>query len=235
MNETRREELRRSLRAVQRRIADAAVSVNRSPDDVTLIVVTKTFPASDVRLLASLGVHDIGESRHQEALAKSAQCSDLPLRWHFVGRLQSNKAAAVVDYASVVHSVDRPALVSKLAAGAARSGRRVVDCLIQVSLHGDDGHQRGGASVGEVDRLADSVAAADELVVRGVMAVAPLGKDPAPAFERLAEISQRLRRSHPAARWVSAGMSDDFEAAVAHGATHVRVGGAVLGARPLLG
>jgi PLP dependent protein len=234
MNDTRRDELRRSLRAVRRRIADAAVLADRSPEDVTLIVVTKTFPASDVRLLDSLGVRDIGESRHQEALAKSEECSDLPLTWHFVGRLQSNKAAAVARYASAVHSVDRLALVGKLAAGATRSGRRV-DCLIQVNLHGDQGRRGGGASVSEVERLADSVQAADGLVLRGVMAVAPLGADPAGAFERLAEISQRLRRVHLGAGWVSAGMSDDFEAAVAHGATHVRVGGAVLGARPLLG
>jgi PLP dependent protein len=233
MNDTRREHLRRSIQVVRRRIADAAVSAGRSPDDVTLIVVTKTFPASDVRLLASLGVHDIGESRHQEALAKTEECSDLPLTWHFVGRLQSNKAAAVARYASAVHSLDRLALVSRLGAGAARSGRRV-DCLIQVNLRENHDHRGGGASLSEVDRLADSVAAQDGLVLRGVMAIAPLGADPVGAFEQLAEISQRVRRVHSTAGWVSAGMSDDFEAAVAHGATHVRVGGAVLGARPLL-
>jgi pyridoxal phosphate enzyme (YggS family) len=233
MNDYRVEQLRGALQSVQRRIAEAAQSARRSPDDVTLIVVTKTFPASDVRLLASLGVHDVGESRHQEALAKQEECSDLALSWHFVGRLQTNKAAAVARYASVVHSVDRLALVDKLADGATRSDRRV-GCLIQVNLHGDDGHGRGGARVGEVERLADSVASARGLILRGVMVVAPLGADPAAAFEQLAEVSQRLRRLHRQATWISAGMSGDLEAAVVNGATHVRVGGAVLGARPLL-
>ncbi|MEP6525979.1 MAG: YggS family pyridoxal phosphate-dependent enzyme [Nocardioidaceae bacterium] len=233
MTETRLEELRRELHSVHRRIGHAARSASRSPDDVTLIVVTKTFPTSDVRLLASLGVHDIGESRHQEAVVKKQECADLALRWHFVGRLQSNKAAAVARYASVVHSVDRLTLVGKLADGAARAGRRV-DCLIQVNLHGGDGRGLGGAGAGDLDRLADSIASAGGLALRGLMAVAPLGVDPTGAFERLSELSQRLRRLHGEATWISAGMSGDLEAAVVHGATHVRVGSAVLGARPLL-
>ena len=234
MNDARRAELRRSLNEVHHRIATAARSAGRTSDEVTLVVVTKTFPASDVRLLAALGVRDIGESRHQEALAKSQECSDLGLRWHFVGRLQSNKAAAVARYASTVHSVDRQSLVPKLAAGATRSDRQL-HCLVQVNLHGDSGHHLGGASASELERLADLVAAADGLVLRGVMAIAPLGADAAGAFEQLAEISQRLRSAHPRAEWISAGMSGDLEAAVAHGATHVRVGSAVLGTRALLG
>jgi PLP dependent protein len=234
MNDERREELRRSLNEVHNRIATAARSAGRSSDEVTLVVVTKTFPASDVRLLASLGIRDIGESRHQEALAKSQECSDLGLTWHFVGRLQSNKAAAVARYASTVHSVDRKSLVPKLAAGATRSDRQV-DCLVQVNLHGDSGHHLGGASTSEVERLADLVAAADGLVLRGVMAIAPLEADAAGAFAQLLQTSQRLRRAHPRADWISAGMSGDLEAAVAHSATHVRVGSAVLGARALLG
>ena len=234
MNDERREELRRSLDEVHNRIATAARSAGRSSDEVTLVVVTKTFPASDVRLLASLGVRDIGESRHQEALAKTQECSDLGLTWHFVGRLQSNKAAAVARYASTVHSVDRQSVVPKLAAGATRSDRQV-DCLVQVNLHGDSGHHLGGAGTSEVERLADLVAAADGLVLRGVMAIAPLEADAAGAFAQLVQTSQRLRRAHPRADWISAGMSGDLEAAVTHGATHVRVGSAVLGARALLG
>jgi pyridoxal phosphate enzyme (YggS family) len=233
MTETRLAELRRALLSVHHRIGHAARSAGRSPDDVTLIVVTKTFPTSDVRLLASLGVHDIGESRHQEAVVKQQECADLALRWHFVGRLQSNKASAVARYASVVHSLDRLTLVGKLADGAARSGRRV-DCLIQVNLHGDDGRGLGGARAGDLEGLADSIASADGLALRGLMAVAPLGAEPTGTFERLSELSQRLRRLHGEATWISAGMSADLEAAVVHGATHVRVGSAVLGARPLL-
>jgi pyridoxal phosphate enzyme (YggS family) len=233
MTETRLEELRRGLLSVRRRIADAAQSAGRAPDNVTLIVVTKTFPTSDVGLLASLGVHDVGESRHQEAVVKQQECADLALRWHFVGRLQSNKASAVAGYASVVHSVDRLTLVGKLGEGAARSGRRV-ECLIQVNLRGDNGREAGGASAGDLERLADSIASADGLDLRGLMTIAPLAADPTEAFERLAELSQRLRRLHREATWISAGMSGDLEAAVIHGATHVRVGSAVLGARPSL-
>jgi PLP dependent protein len=233
MTEIRLEELRRGLLSVRRRIADAAQSAGRAPDNVTLIVVTKTFPTSDVGLLASLGVQDVGESRHQEAVVKQQECADLALRWHFVGRLQSNKASAVARYASVVHSVDRLTLVGKLGEGAARSGQRV-ECLIQVNLHGDHGRGVGGAGAGDLERLADSIASADGLDLRGLMAIAPLAADPAEAFERLAELSHRLRRSHRGATWISAGMSGDLEAAVIHGATHVRVGSAVLGARPSL-
>jgi pyridoxal phosphate enzyme (YggS family) len=231
----RSEELACRLAAVEERIAAACAQAGRDRAELTLVVVTKTFPASDVRALAGLGVVDVGESRDQEAAPKAEACADLDLRWHFVGRLQTNKAASVARYADWVHSVDRERLVVALTKGAAHAGRRL-EVLLQVCLDTDpaEAGRRGGARPSDVPRLADAVAAADGLHLAGVMAVAPREGDPREAFERLAEISSRLRAAHPEAVAVSAGMSGDLEAAVACGATHLRVGSAVLGSRPPL-
>lgn len=228
---TRAEELRTNLAAVRARIADACRAAGRDPDEVGLVVVTKFFPADDVRLLAELGVTDVGENRHQEAEAKAAACADLPLRWHYIGGLQSNKAAAVARYADVVESVDRPSLVSRLARGAGERGRPV-DVLLQASLDPPGNEHRAGADPADLAGLARVVEDADGLELRGLMAVAPLGEDPDRAFARLASIHAGLLDEFPAAVLLSAGMSGDLEHAVKHGATHVRVGSAVLGSRP---
>ncbi|MFG2086106.1 MULTISPECIES: YggS family pyridoxal phosphate-dependent enzyme [unclassified Spirillospora] len=228
MTGERRAELAESIAGVRARIAAACAAAGRDEDEITLIAVTKTFPASDVRLLAGLGLTDVGENRDQEARPKAADCADLPLTWHFVGRLQTNKARAVAGYADVVHSVDRPRLVSALSDAAVRAGR-TLRCLVQVSL--DEAEGRGGASPADVPALADVIAEAGGLEFGGVMAVAPLGADPAPAFTRLAGIAESVRRNHPGARIVSAGMSGDLEQAIACGATHLRVGTALLGGR----
>jgi PLP dependent protein len=229
---SRQEELAANLAAVKQRIASACTEVGRSPDEVTLVVVTKFFPASDVRLLADLGVTDVGENRHQEAEAKVAECADLSVRWHFIGGLQSNKAAAVAAYSNVVESVDRPKVVAGLDRGA--HGRAdPLDCLVQVSLDPPEQHAgRSGVLPESVSSLADELARAGMLRLRGLMAVAPPDEDPRSAFERLAGIRERLLLDHPDATWLSAGMSGDLEAAISHGATHVRVGSAVLGSRP---
>jgi pyridoxal phosphate enzyme (YggS family) len=224
------DELRANLRAVRARITAACSAAGRDPAEVTLVAVTKTFPAEDVRLLAQLGVGDIGENRDQEARPKHAACADLSaLRWHFVGQLQTNKARSVAEYADVVHSVDRTALVDALAHAAERHGRSVT-ALVQVAL--DDDPRRGGAAATGVGALADAVAARPALRLGGVMAVAPLGLDPDVAFARLGEVAAVVRAAHPSAWMVSAGMSGDLEAAVRHGATHVRIGTALLGHRP---
>jgi pyridoxal phosphate enzyme (YggS family) len=230
---SRRDDLATGLETVRGRIADACSRCGRSPDEVTLTVVTKFFPASDVRLLAELGVRHVGENRHQEAQAKAAECADLDLVWHFIGGLQSNKATAVASYADVVESVDRPKLLRGLASGARDRGHEL-DVLVQVDLDpdGSAGSGRAGAAPADVPRIAERLVASDGLRLRGVMAVAPLGADPAPAFARLAEVAAGVRRLEPAATWVSAGMSADLEAAVESGATHVRIGSAVLGGRP---
>ncbi len=236
-DDDRRTQLVRGLAQVRERIERAAGSAGRDPGDVTVVVVTKTFPSSDVRLLAELGVRDVGENRDQEAAEKSRECAGLGLRWHFVGQLQTNKAASVATYADVVHSVDRLRLVDALQRGATRS-ERTLDVLLQVDLDeavGAAGHPgRGGADPAELLPLAAAVDSAPALRLRGLMAVAPLGADPVAAFDRLGGLAATLRAAHPGADWLSAGMSEDFEAAVAAGATHVRVGSAILGRRPAL-
>ena len=227
----RADEVAANLDVVRRRIATACTAAGRPEDDVSLVVVTKFFPASDVRLLAGLGVTDVGENRHQEAEAKVAECVDLGLRWHFIGGLQSNKAAAVASYADVVESVDRPKLVAPLARGAHSRGRDV-DVLLQVSLDPPGADNRSGVAPVDLPDLAQRVEEAGMLRLRGLMAVAPLGEDPDAAFARLADVRGSFVREHPHATALSAGMSGDLEAAIRHGATHVRVGSAVLGERP---
>ncbi|MFI9232090.1 YggS family pyridoxal phosphate-dependent enzyme [Streptomyces rimosus] len=240
----RRTELADNLAHVEERISTACAKAGRNRADVTLVVVTKTYPASDVRLLAELGVRHVAENRDQDAAPKAAECSDLPLDWHFVGQLQTNKVRSVVNYADVVQSVDRPKLVTALSKEAVRAGREL-GCLIQVALDAESGDnegqlgRRGGVTPAGVDALADAIAAAEGLRLDGLMTVAPLAGPyaghPRAAFERLMEISSGLRGNHPAANMVSAGMSADLDDAVAAGATHVRVGTAVLGVRPRLG
>jgi PLP dependent protein len=228
---SRHEAIAAGLDDVRRRIAAAATSAGRDADEITLVVVTKFFPASDVRILAALGVTDVGENRHPEAGDKLAECTDLGLRWHFIGGLQSNKAAVVASYADVVESVDRVKLVNALNRGA--HGRsHPVDVLLQVSLDPPGREGRSGAEAADLPALADAVEAAGMLRLRGLMAVAPLGEDPHPAFARLAATHQDFVFRWPGATWLSAGMSHDFEAAIEAGATHVRVGSAILGPRP---
>jgi PLP dependent protein len=227
----RADELAANLDVVRRRIATACTEVGRPADDVALVVVTKFFPASDVRLLADLGVTDVGENRHQEAEVKASECADLGLRWHFIGGLQSNKAAAVASYADVVESVDRAKLVGPLSRGAHARGHDV-DVLLQVSLDPPGSGHRSGADADDLADLGARVAEAGMLRLRGLMAVAPLGEEPDAAFARLAAIRADFLRDHPDATVLSAGMSGDLEAAVTHGATLVRVGSAVLGPRP---
>jgi PLP dependent protein len=230
--DSRAAQLAGNLAAVDARIAAACDAAGRDRSTVTLIAVTKTFPTSDIRLLHDLGVSDVGESRDQEAAPKAAACADLPLRWHFVGQLQTNKARSVASYAQVVHSVDRQRLVRALDAGAVAADRHL-DVFVQVSL--DDDPARGGVVQAQLTALADAVAQASRLRLLGLMAIAPFPGDPVRAFRRLAELANRIRADHPGARWLSAGMSADLEAAIAAGATHVRVGTGILGSRPVLG
>ncbi len=224
------EEVAQRLAAVRARIAAACEAAGRSPEEVALIAVTKTFPASDVAVLAGLGVRDIGENKDQEAAPKAAELAalGLPLRWHFVGQLQVNKCASVVRYADFVHSVDRERLVRALGSRARAAGR-VVTCLVQVAL--DDAPGRGGALPADVPALASAVSAEDGLLLGGVMAVAPLGEPGRPAFARLRQVADVIRSAHPGATMISAGMSADLDDAIAEGSTHVRVGTALLGSR----
>ncbi|GAA1475861.1 YggS family pyridoxal phosphate-dependent enzyme [Nocardioides aestuarii] len=229
---TRRDEISHGLQTVRDRVDGACREAGRDPGDVTLVVVTKFFPAADVALLAELGVRHVGENRHQEAVDKSAECADLDLVWHFIGGLQSNKAAAVASYADVVESVDRAKVLKGLQRGAHDRGTDL-DVLLQVSLDppGTDG--RAGVDAVDLPELAAAVSQHPSLRLRGLMAVAPLGEDPAAAFARLADIRSDFLADHPDATSMSAGMSGDLEAAIHAGATHVRVGSAILGPRPV--
>jgi pyridoxal phosphate enzyme (YggS family) len=232
-------ELAANLAAVRDRVAGAARAADRSAQEVTIVAITKTFPASDVRLLAGLGITHVGENRDQEARPKAQACADLGLVWHFVGQLQRNKAAAVATYADVVESVDRARLVPALDRAAGQAGRRLGAC-VQVDLderpHDVAGGAapRGGCAPGELLDLAGQVAASAHLDLLGVMAVAPLGVAAEAAFGRLAQLHERLLAEHPGATMRSAGMSADLEAAIAAGATHVRLGSALLGRRAAL-
>jgi pyridoxal phosphate enzyme (YggS family) len=220
--------LRTNLATVEQRIAAACVDAGRDRSGVTLIVVTKTYPATDVDLLVELGVTDVGENRHPEAGRKLEALSGPRPRLHFIGGLQTNKAAAVAGYADVVQSVDRSKLVDALSRGARETGREV-GCLIQVDF--GDAPGRSGAAPADVPSLAETIADTSGLRLDGVMTVAPLEVDPSPVFDELRRVSERLRLDHPGASVISAGMSDDFERAVAAGATHLRVGRSILGER----
>jgi PLP dependent protein len=235
---SREGELRENLQQTRERIEKACQAAGRRSDEVNLIAITKTFPVSDVRALAALGVRDVGENREQELKEKGPECPELT--WHFVGQLQSKKARSVARSASVVHSVDRSSLVSALSR-AAVAEEKILRCLLQVSLasygtaDAATGAARGGVEPHDVLELAADVASADGLELGGVMAVAPLGSDPGEAFAGLLDVASRLRSEHPGADWISAGMTGDLEAAIRHGATHVRLGRALLGTRPPLG
>ena len=211
------------LERVTLEVADAARAAHRDPASITTIVVTKFHPAALVRELAGLGVRNVGENRHQDAGPKAAQLADLDLTWHFVGQLQSKKARQVVDYARVIHSIDRLSLVHALDGAS-------VDAFIQLNLTDDAG--RGGVQPGELELLAEAVLATSTLRLRGVMAVAPLGEEPRAAFARVREASDKLRGLAPHANELSMGMSQDFREAIAEGATHLRIGTAITGNRP---
>lgn len=216
------------LSAIDSRIADAARLIGRDPDTITRIVVTKFHPASLVRELHALGVREVGENRQQELSAKADELSDLDLRWHFIGQAQTNKAAAIRRSAGAVHSVDRARLADALHRAA--DGDDPLDVLVQVNLTDDPG--RGGVAPRDSRRLAEHILTLPSLRLRGVMAVAPLDEEPASAFARLHAVAGEVREVHPAADWMSAGMTGDFAEAIAAGATHLRIGSAITGPRP---
>jgi PLP dependent protein len=228
-------ELAAALASVEARISRACAAAGRSRDEVRLLAVTKTFPATDAALLVDLGILDLAENRDQEAGPKAALVGDLrpgvDVRWHMVGRLQRNKARSAVRWAAEVQSVDSIRLADALDNAVRAEGRGRLDVLVQASLDADP--SRGGCPLAELGRLADHVEGTEGLRLRGVMAVAPLGADPDVAFARLACAAEALRRDHPAATELSAGMSGDLEQAIGHGSTCVRVGTALLGGRGL--
>jgi len=225
---SRKEELLVNVDSVRQRMHDAAKRVGRAADEITLIAVTKTYPASDVELLRDLGLEDFAENRDHEGRDKSAQ---VPARWHFQGQIQSNKISSIASWANVVHSLDNPRHLSLLA--KAVQGSKILSVFIQVCLDPQPG--RGGILPQELSPLAELALTEPSLRLEGLMAVAPLGEDPQSAFSRLAQIHSVFRQQFPSAPSLSAGMSGDFEVAIEHGATHVRIGSSILGSRPHFG
>jgi pyridoxal phosphate enzyme (YggS family) len=204
-------------------LAENLAAVNASiPNDVHLIVVTKTFPLSDAQLLHELGVAEFGENRDQEGKAKAPF---VPGKWHFQGQLQSNKLKSIANWADVIQTIDSLRYVELLS----KASEKNLEVFIQVSLDGEE--HRGGALPDQLNQIADSILASSNLKLQGLMAVAPLGEQPDSAFERLAKIHQNFVTAYPNAPFLSSGMSSDYLSAIAHGATHIRVGSSILGSR----
>lgn len=222
------EQIPERLAAVRARIAAAAHDAGRDPTAVRIVAVSKFQPAAAVATAFAAGQMDIGESRAQELTAKLDQVPD-GVRWHFVGRLQRNKVNDVVGRVDLIHSVDRTRLAEAIAARAQRIGV-VQRVLLQVNVAGEE--RKGGTRPGDLAALAERVAGLDGVEPTGLMTIPPLDADPAPVFERLRALRAQLAATFPGIVELSMGMSADMEAAVAHGATIVRIGTAIFGARP---
>jgi len=220
---SRAAEISANLQAITDRIVSAAESSGRDPEEITLIAVTKTFPVSDVKILYELGIRDFGENRDQEG---SVKFSELPgdSNWHFQGQIQSNKLKSIAAWADVIHSIDDISHARKLSSLVGAK-----DIFVQVSLDGLPG--RGGVNPEQLLDFLAEVTALANLKVRGLMAVAPLDEPPLEAFKRLKALSETVIKTHPNTWEISAGMSNDFEAAISQGATHIRIGSQILGVR----
>jgi pyridoxal phosphate enzyme (YggS family) len=222
------EELQQNLSDIQNQIQKACDSVGRVVSDVHLIAVSKTWPAGDIRILHDLGIRDFGESKDQEAIEKVAELSDLDINWHFIGQVQTNKLNHIARYADVVHALDRSKVITGLDVAAGKLSRQITG-LLQISLDGDE--SRGGVRIDDAMELANLISNSENLRFGGVMAVAPINMTPDLAFAKLLNVAGQIQENHPTAKIISAGMSDDFESALKNGATHLRIGSALLGKR----
>lgn len=227
---SRKKELQENLNQLQSEIAAAAHAANRDPAEIELIAISKTWPASDVRLLSELGVQVFGENRAQEAALKAAEITDLNLEWHHVGQVQTNKASQIVSYANFVHSIDRPAAAFAINKAAAKLDKQI-SVFIQVALDESDSEHRAGVEPSKLLELAEEVQSLPNLILVGLMAVAPLGQEPEIAFQKLQPTVKAFRSKYPLAQGLSIGMSGDFKAAIAAGATHIRIGSILFGNR----
>ena len=222
----RKTELSLSLADVRTRILEATAKASRKLEEVTLIAVTKTYPVSDIEILHQLGVTDFGENRSAEGLEKSTH---LPAHWHFQGQIQSNKIAAISSWAQTIHSLDDLSHVAKFDRAVGEIPEKRLNVFIQISLDGDT--SRAGVRGDVLLALGESISSTKNLDLAGLMVVPPVQAEPEAAFSEVAEIAQRFRNEFPMARSLSAGMSGDYEVAIAHGATHIRVGSQILGPR----
>lgn len=225
------DEIALALTRVEKRINDACLSAARLRDDVTLIVVTKTYPASDVQILQGLGINNFGENRDNEGVEKSAATKEVSRRfyWHYQGEIQSNKIASVARWADTVHSLDNLSHLEKFDRALEIIGDKSLEVFVQVSL--DANPTRSGLGESQVMQMCQAVVDSSHLTLMGVMSVPPVGADLELSFSKIAEIAGTVRNHFPEARYLSAGMSGDFEVALAYGATHIRIGSQILGSR----
>jgi pyridoxal phosphate enzyme (YggS family) len=225
-------ELAQRYNRIVEKVASAAAASSKSTSDITLVVVTKNHPPQLVFDLIDLGARDFGENRDQEAAPKAKEVlsvSTESMRWHFIGQLQTNKVRSVLEYADLIHSLDRESLLVELQKRTA--GRaKPLGVFIQVNLTEDPA--RGGVGVMDLEAFASKVISSGGLRLEGLMGVGGLDKDPEIEFERLANLSSKLQRLAPEAKGLSMGMSSDFEVAIGYGATHLRIGTAITGKRP---
>ena len=223
---TREKEIADALKTVETQITAAAASAGRARSEVTLIAVTKTYPVTDVEILRNLGLQNFGENRSEEGVAKSAQVSGT---WHFQGQVQSRKLRDIATWASYVHSLDSAEHIEKLSRIATQS-QKEISIFLQLSLDGAPG--RGGVIATDLKALADTVVNLPQIKLVGLMCVPPVEYEHERAFAEIAEVHQGFKTDFPSATYLSAGMSSDFEVAISHGATHLRIGSQILGSRP---
>jgi len=214
-----------SLELVKKQITSAALGAGRSVDEITLIAVTKTYPVSDVEILHSLGQRNFGENRSEEGAEKSVQVNGT---WHYQGQVQSRKLREITGWATFIHSIDSPDHALKLSRICAESGK-VISIFLQLSL--DGAPDRGGVMASEIFTLAEKVSNLPNIKLAGLMCVPPVSYEHQRAFSEIAQIHQSFVSTFPQAKLLSAGMSSDFEVAIAHGATHLRIGSQILGSR----
>lgn len=234
MSISRQQEINENYQKIQNRILESCNSVGRDPSEVTVIAITKTYPASDVDLLNNIGVHNVGENKDQEASQKFNEVKN-KFTWHFVGQLQTNKVKSVVQYADFIHSVDRISLAKEIQKMSKKIDK-VQKVLIQIDLdESQNDENRGGVNPSKLNELAQEISSCPNLELKGLMSVAPLNVSSKEAFLKLAKIQLEFLKTYPLAKMLSAGMSEDLEDAVSHGATHLRIGSALLGERPKIG
>ena len=227
MSDARREELEENLGKIKARVATAATQAGRKIDDITLVVVTKTFPVSDAQLLYELGESNFGENRNEEGSAKKELVGP-DVTWHFQGQIQSKKIRQIVQWANVVHSLDSVDHARKF---AENPNAERLKFFVQINLE-PSRVDRGGVSVAGLPEFLEEVAGLQGIDVIGLMTVAPLGIDPKDAFKEVAEAKNLVQKNYPSITQLSMGMSGDFEEAIACGATHIRIGSSILGSRP---
>lgn len=225
----RKAEIAANLSSLLEEIKDVALSCDRDPEQINLVAVTKGFPSSDLQILSELGVRNIGESKDQEIQSKLSVIDSADLSLHFIGQLQRNKVKRICSYSDIIHSVDRIEVVNELAKAAANQGRSA-QVLLQIDLATAKDSNRAGVAPAKLMELAAATVLAG-IELKGLMAIAPLDLAPDDAFARFAQIGSNFATEHSTANWRSIGMSGDWQAAIPHGATHLRIGSRLLGNR----